>query len=139
MLVSSESRPRKPFLGGQDGLGVFFNLVRRFEEHVVTRIDVVLAAVGRVAATNVRSRFVDAAAVVGQQMLAVCKHLNVPVVSIHEDGRLAVHQEPADVVVVLPSCRFRDAEGVVAAALRRAIAAKELAVRQSFPSHWQRK
>ncbi len=91
MLIGSESRPRKSFLGGQDGLGVFFNLVRRFEEHVVPRIDIVLALVGRVAAANLRSSFIDSAAVVRQQMLAVREDLNVPVVAVHEDGRLAVH------------------------------------------------
>lgn len=114
--------------GLHDGLGVFPDLLGRFQVKIVGPVAVVFAVVGRVLAADLRAGLVDAAHVVRLQMLADRMDEQVPIVVVLEDARPFVQQVPADVLEVFELGGSFDGQGEIAAALGGAVLAEDFAL-----------
>jgi len=115
---------RLPTPRRQHCLGVFENLLGGFKVMVVGPVIFVLAILGRVLATDVWTRFVDAAAVVVLQVLTLGMHHQIPITFIDEDGGSIVDEIPTNVLEVFP-CFWRiDRQSEVFAAFGGAVVAE---------------
>ncbi len=104
---------------------VFPELFGGFEVLVVDTFVVKFAFVGRVGTADSGAGFVNSAAEVRLDVLAVAGHHQVPGFAVDEDGEGAVEQVPANVVELLASFGAIDLHGEVAAAAGRAVAAED--------------
>ena len=67
-------------------VGKLVNLFRGFEIAIVSERFVKLTFVSCVSATDLRTRFIDAAPVIVLQMLAGRMHQQIPIPALHENG-----------------------------------------------------
>ena len=95
-------------LGSKHGVGVFVDLLRRFEVNRVTPIVVEFAFFGRILAAYLRSSFVNPATMIVLQVFASCVYEQIPGVFIDKHAGPIVQQIPADVVKVFAADRFFD-------------------------------
>ncbi len=110
--------------------GVFPDLFGRFQIKIVGPILFIFAVVGRVVTTNLRSRFVDAAAIVRLQVLADGVDQQIPIVLLFENAGPVVQQKPSQVFQLLEGIGRFDGHGKIAAALGNAVFAQRLALGQ---------
>lgn len=130
-----------PFLRRQDGLGVFPNLFRTFEELVVTRVIIIFAVVRAILPTDRRTVFVNVAQRVRCQVLAVSVDQQVPRIVLDENCTVSVQQIPPQMLEVFNLCGRVDGKREIAATLGRTMLAEHFAgfeflTRDLVSSHW---
>lgn len=111
----------------QERFGKLDDLFGALKEHVVLAVAVVLAFVGCVAAADLRTVLVDAAAMVLLQVVADVVDHQIPRFAIDENGDSAVDQVPAEVVEILLDFRRFDRQSEVPAALRGTVVTETFA------------
>lgn len=117
----------RPGFRGEHRFGVFPQLIGRLEELVVAPVVVVFAIIRRISSTDLRSREVDSATIVGHQILTIAENQEKPRSTIDKNRRSPVHDVPPHVVEVLP-CRWSfDGECEIAATASRTIRAQHFA------------
>jgi len=134
-LKNRQPRPRAANVfppGRKASLEVFFELLGRLEEQVVRPVLFVLAIDGRMIAANLRPRFIDAAAVIGQELAAFVMNLDVPLLLFDEDAGAFVQQKPAQNIKILAPRRRIELQRKIAAAFGNAMVAQRLARAQIF-------
>lgn len=99
--IERRSRRAKIGDGLVSGFRVILNLFGSFKVAIKCVIVLVLALVGRVVTTNLRTGFVDAAHIVFAQVFAFGVHQQKPIIVFSENRRVFVKQVPAKIVEVL--------------------------------------
>ena len=99
-------------------------MLRKFKITVKRVAVFILAVFGRVVPADLRSRFVDAAAIVGSKVFTNGVDQQEPIVVFSKDGRMLMEQIPAKVVKILGVCWPVDRQRKVPTTLGRAIFAE---------------
>lgn len=114
-------------LVGQNRIGIFFYLFRRFKISFIRPIVVVFTIVSRVFTTDGRPRIVNPATVIVHQVFARRVDQKVPSIVLSKDAGTIMQQIPTHEFVVPSLFWCVDRQSEVTTAFRRAIIAKDFA------------
>ena len=129
------ARRTERFRSVKSCVGVFGNLLRRFEIMIVRVVVIVLAIVGRIITTDLWTRFINSAAVIFLQMATNRVHQQVPRFIFNKHRCLFVKHIPSDIFEVRESSGRVDWQGKISAAFGGTMFTQILASRQIFAFH----